>query len=149
MRAGWSGRVSAIALFLAILATPVLAEETPVDVVRRLYAEPRAGASDLQTTRLRGLFAAAAARPPSGGALTFDYRVNHEPVARDVTADLSFVETRSGPTRADVDVSLVDDRPQRLVYTVVREDGAWRIDDVRSLGEPSWLLSALLKGDTH
>jgi len=148
MRTSWLSRASAVALCLSALGGPALADETPADVVRRLYAEPGAGASMLHTARLRALFGADA-RPRSGGGLTFDYRVNHEPVARDVTGDLSFVETRAGPARAEVDVSLVDDRPQRLVYTVVREDGAWRIDEVRSLGEPSWLLSALLKGDTH
>ncbi len=148
MRMDWIGRAGIIAVCLSALAGPALADETPTDVVRRLYAEPGAGASPLHTTRLRALFGADV-RPRSGGALTFDYRVNHEPVARDVTGDLSFVETRAGPARAEVDVSLVDDRPQRLVYTVVREDGVWRIDEVRSMGEPSWVLSALLKGDTH
>lgn len=145
MRADSLRRPSALVLCLAALAGPALADETPSDVVRRLYAEPRAGASALHTTRLRALFGTDA-RPRSGGALTFDYRVNHEPVARDVSSDLSFVETRAGPARAEVDVSLVDDRPQRFVYTVIREDGAWRIDEVRSLGEPSWVLSSILEG---
>lgn len=140
-------RAAVLLVGLCLVFAPARAAEdiTPTDVVRQLYAEPRPDRSDLYTERLQGLFDARA-RQANGGGLTFDYRLNHEPVGHDVAKDLSFVETRSGPRRAEVDVSLVDDRPQRIVYVLVREGSLWRVDDARSLGEPSWELSDILAG---
>jgi hypothetical protein len=36
--------------------------------------------------------------------------------------------------------------PRSIIFSLVREDGAWRIDDITSTLQPRWTLSDILAG---
>jgi len=37
-------------------------------------------------------------------------------------------------------------KPRSLLFSLVREDGEWRIDDIAETVPPRWTLSKILKG---
>lgn len=141
---------TALALcILALGAAPVRAADPgPEVVVKKLYAEPHPKHSAVYTRRLQGLFDADA-RQANGatGNLDFDYRLNGEPLKPDTVRDLTFKGVGEGQDQAKVTVVRKGgDQANAIVYDLVREGGAWRVDDAHAIGDRKWQLSAILKG---
>ena len=146
-----------IALTLAGLGFGIAAAQaadSPIDVVKRLYAEPHPNHSAVYTARLQGLFDADA-RQANGavGNLDFDFRLNGAPLTPSTVNDLTFRQADEGEDRAKVTVDGkgVKDggkdggKDETIVYDLVREGDGWRVDDAHAIGMPKWQLSTILR----
>jgi hypothetical protein len=103
--------------------------------------------SGFMSVRLRDLFAAyeANASQDEVGAIDFDPFIN----AQDYSiSDVTIVSETIDGDRATVVAAFTNfDRRDELTYSLVREDGTWKIDDIESKnGDYPWVLSALLSG---
>jgi hypothetical protein len=144
-------RTAAILLTGWLLSDTALAREapaTPADILNRIYREAVKGTTSewLEPSRrgqylsksLLALWAKADARkPPDGDVGAIDF---------DLTTDTNALELKSfrikseneSPTAATLSVSLayrtpyVRPDPAVVTYDLVREDGHWRIDEIRS-----------------
>lgn len=137
------------AIAVLTLLSPASAADDPVGVVRELYrvhgeqekTKKQAWDSPHRerffTRKLAALIARANARNEPGFDFIYD--------AQDFQiSDLVVVlgGTRGG---ASVQVSFKNfGKPQRLSYKLVREGGAWRVDEIYGGGPNGWVLTKLL-----
>lgn len=140
-------------LILALAASvPALAHDTPQALIEAVYAPyvaqqlPEDEAS-WRSERLNALYQADAERTPEGemGALGFDPYIN----GQDWTiTDLAIGEPVLSGESGTVSVTFKNfGVEQELVYTVVREAGGWKVDDVEAVaGEVQYRLSDILAG---
>ncbi|MDP4026777.1 hypothetical protein Q8W71_29660 [Methylobacterium sp. NEAU 140] len=137
---------------LALGLGPALAADPgPEAVVKKLYAEPHPKHSSVYTKRLQSLFDADAKQANGAtGNLDFDFRLNGEPLKPDTVKDLNFKEASEGKDQAKVTVERKGgNMANAIVYDLVREGGAWRVDDAHAIGDRKWQLSAILKGEAR
>ena len=160
--------LAGLALLLVLAAQPVHAQNTAeaqpaalpssaelfiADIYKTYTDNPhddpeQAGEQNIYSKHLQTLFDKDEAETPQGevGRLDFDPFVGGQDWE---LSGLEVKETyRSGDeaqVRADF-ASFGD--PRSILFSLVREDGAWRIDDISSTLPPRWTLSDILSG-TH
>lgn len=149
------GLLPVLGLLATLAAAPVRADE-PSDLINRIYdyylhpnpdAAPLEDDRSLFTKRLNGLFDTyfANAGGDEVGPLDFDPFIS----AQDYELkDFSITSESVDGDAATISVAFMNfDYRSALTYSLLREDGAWRVEDIRSDNpDDSWLLSALLQG---
>lgn len=135
-------------LALAPLAAPAVAQSAdPVAVVRSIYGPNGTKTDGRMSRRLEKLRRAAEAnsrkleQPVSG--LDFDFGVNGQDNEDDYLKTLKLVETKREAKTAEVRATFRNGGPQTLLYSLVLEGPAWKIDDVRLVAANGWTLSKL------
>ena len=112
------------------------------------YMQPGDGPDyppNLYSRRLQALIEADRNATPPGdvGHLDFDVFVNGQDWK---LSKLRIVTLSRSATRAQVRVNFVNmGTPSELVFDLIFENGAWSIDEVRSVGDKGWTLSDILK----
>lgn len=145
-----------LAILFCLTALPVMAQSAPETIVKDIYdtyggagqiglwpSDP--GPREMFSARLRPLLEKDYERAESDGIglLDFDIFVDGQ--------DFDLSDVKIGKATVSGDRATVEARfrnfgePRRVVYSFVREDGAWKIDEVSSPdGEYPWALSELL-----
>lgn len=147
-------RLPATLLALTLLAFPAQAQsfDTPESLIEALYAydtaETEADApspySPFLSRGLNRLLQADRDATPEGelGALDFDPVINGQDGAAE---DIELSPPIVFDDIAELEVSFTNGEPVTLYYTLVRERGSWRVDDIaQQQGEYPWSLRALL-----
>ena len=131
----------------ALLATPVVAAETPTETVRRFYDRPGIETDD----SMRGLFVdpaltklnqdEAIRKSGQGGCLDPGLAVdNAAPDPAEIASSLKLAESVSGEEAKVIAGFTVAGDPHRMEWKLKRVDGQWKIYDLLSVtGE--WALS--------
>ena len=137
-------------LLLSLVASPVLAQSTdsPVETVRAFYEKDSMRFYGFYSKRLKSLFQRddrRAKRSGGMGNLDFAFHVDGQDTEDGWKDTLRLKEVSREDKRAEVQVNFKNFTPHELRYSLVREGGQWRIDDVRSVGEDAWRLSTILK----
>ncbi|MER2249211.1 DUF3828 domain-containing protein [Methylorubrum podarium] len=141
--------VLALALPLAfgLLAGPALAQSAtdPVETVRAFYAADDINAVRFYVKRLRTLYERDQ-REAKGevGRLGFAFHVNGQDTEPGFAKSLTLAPLSSEGDRAEVRATFRNGGLQELRYSLVREAGAWKIANVRSLKGETWDLIAIL-----
>lgn len=140
-------RRAVLALALGCLAGPALAQSAadPVETVRAFYAADDIGAVRFYARRLRTLYERD--RREAGGEvgrLGFAFHVNGQDTEPGFARSLALAPLSNEGDRAEVRARFRNGGPQELRYSLLREDGVWKIADVRSLKGETWDLVALL-----
>ncbi|MGO9984247.1 MAG: DUF3828 domain-containing protein [Rhodomicrobium sp.] len=152
----------AACLLMASLAAAFAGESNPSAFVASLYGktassghheEPLsifiAEARDLYLSkRLRAALAEMDKRTPQGDAPDLDFdpvTAGNDPDVRDLKVK---TETESAGRAEIVADFLSHDDTERTVlhYSLVREDGGWKVDDIAMSGEVSWRVSEIVRG---
>ena len=138
---------------LLLLPAPLLAQsaENPIDTVKAVYAdESREVESKLYSKRLNALYAAADRnskklnQPVSG--LDFDPTADGQDTEDNFKKTLRYTLLTSNEQAAQVRANFKNFKPVALVYRLVKEDGAWKVDDIRTHRfRDGWRLSKLLR----
>lgn len=150
-------RRSLLALLAGLAAAPALAQQAaasdPTAPVRRVYDPKVKEAQRPYSASLRKAYAAAIKtsrrlnEPVSG--LDFDPTTNSQDADDDFRKTLKFAVKSQGPDKAVVEVKLqvFKDSPElTLLYELVTENKAWRINDiVNPAQQDGWRLSQLLE----
>lgn len=144
-----------LSLLAGLAAAPAFAQATPADpvaVVRQVYDPKVKDAQRPYSARLRKLYAAAIRtsrrlnEPVSG--LDFDPTTNSQDSDDNFRETLKFsTESPSaGKARVSVRMRIFKEQPeQTLVFELVQENNAWRIDDiVNPATVDGWRWSAML-----
>lgn len=141
---------------LALAARPAWSEagaESPVDTVKALYAKP-ANAPDAPflSRRLKRLFAAQRARARRTSdvlaGLDFDYSCGCQDYDETFKQTLRYELARLTPRTAQVTAHFgLFGAPRTIVYSLVKENGRWLIDDITGSAGPGadWRMSRLLR----
>jgi hypothetical protein len=146
-------RALAVALLLAVGAAGAMAqnEADPAAFVRAIYRD-YAGQSPMPwfdrpySTHLRKLVDAERRDTPKGeiGRLDFDPFVNGEDWR---IGGLTVALVSRAADKATIEACFRNfTNDEDLRYFLVREGGAWRIDDLQSLKSARWTLSKILTG---
>lgn len=144
-------RTFLIAAGLVVAAGPALAaDEDPVAVIRELYRVHAEGEKTKKlawmpphrerffTRRLGGLIARAYQR----NRIEFDFIYDGQDF--EISA-LTFKALPSAGHVSRVEAQFKNFKePKRVEYDLVRENGAWRIAEIRSRQKPSWVLTKVL-----
>lgn len=118
-----------------------------VAVVRKVYESSDPVSARVYSKRLQALFDEDAKRAKGEvGNLDFDFAVNGQDTQAGYRRTLRFEPGPATGHSAVVTVTFKNFEPQTLRYDVVRENGRWLVDEVRSLGKTKWVLSGLLEG---
>jgi hypothetical protein len=142
----------AIAMFAISGASVAAAGDDPKQVVASLYAkgdeEDIRALSNVYSARLTALFEKdGALAEEQGGLGNLDFDFLSDSQDPNVT-DLEIGAPEIDGERATVAVDFKNwDKPTALVFDLVREEGAWRVDDVRKDGEEGWSLARILAGE--
>ncbi|WP_284209449.1 DUF3828 domain-containing protein [Methylorubrum aminovorans] len=140
-------RRAVLTLAFGLLAEPALAQSAadPVETVRAFYAADDINAVRFYAKRLRTLYERDQ-REAKGevGRLGFAFYVNGQDTEPDFAKSLALAPLSNEGDRAEVRASFRNGGPQELRYSLVREAGAWKIANVRSLKGETWDLIALL-----
>jgi hypothetical protein len=149
-----------IAMFAALLSItvgfPALANsfDTPKALLRALYGDKSSPAVDewpyksYYSDHLNGLFEAdrATTKPGEEGALDFDPVISGQDGA---AKNVRIGEPKIAGNRAEVLVKFVNSEPVILNYTLVKEHGGWKVDDIANNGaEFSWRLTKIFADAT-
>jgi hypothetical protein len=144
---------------MVAMVCPALALATeisdPVEFVHNVYRnlaasepsgrEPYTPPDDIYTPRLKALFAADARRAKGEvGCVDFDFWIN----GQDSELKNVRVSRRLAPGQADrmmVIATFINGAPQEIHFDFQKIKGKWLLDDVHSLKEVPWTLSALLQ----
>lgn len=140
--------VLALGFMLSILA-PASAEPASdaVAVVKRIYATSDRVRAKVYSKRLQGLFDKDAKQAKGEvGNLDFDFAINGQDTQPGYKTTLRYEPGPEARDSAAVTVTFKNFEPQTLRYDLVRENGRWVVDEVRSLGKTRWVLSSVLKG---
>ncbi len=149
----WEINMRIIAAGAAILLgflTPALAQETPQALIEAVYAPYIAGQipedeAALRSEALNALYEADMQRSEEGeiGALDFDPYVDGQDF--EIT-DLEIDEPIIDGDRSTVRVTFKNfGQPREMIYSLVIEEGAWKVDDLESLSaEYPYRLTAIL-----
>jgi hypothetical protein len=144
-------RTFLIAAALCAAAGPALAaDEDPATVIRELYRVHAEGEKTKKlawmpphrerffTRRLGGLIARAYQR----NRIDFDFIYDGQDFQ---ISELAIQPGRTAGGKATVIASFKNFKePKRVEYELVRENGAWRIAEIRSRQKPSWILTQVL-----
>jgi hypothetical protein len=154
-------RIAAMILGLLLAALPIRSAlaDGPADLINEIYAiylksngDGSALAEQYQgrftSKRLDGLFDTydKNSSPDEVGALDFDPFID----AQDYELkDFAIASEKVSGETATIVVNFTNfDRRTTLTYSLVREAGAWKVDDIESKDpEYPWVLSKLLKGE--
>ncbi|MDV2984755.1 UNVERIFIED_CONTAM: DUF3828 domain-containing protein [Methylobacteriaceae bacterium AG10] len=140
-------RRAVLALAFGLLAGPALAQSAtdPLETVRAFYAADDINAVRFYAKRLRALHERDQ-REAKGevGRLGFAFHVNGQDTEPGFTKSLTLAQLSSEGDRAEVRATFRNGGPQELRYSLVREAGAWKIANVRSLKGETWDLIAIL-----
>ncbi len=148
--------VFALALFSAIVGQPAWADGPSdlIDGIYKQYLDPQAKFTAIEdnpailTNELNKLFADYNARSSSDevGALDFDPVISAQDYA---LKDLSITSEEVSGDKATIVVEFTNfDYGTELTYSLLKEGGTWRIDDIASNNpDDAWVLSKLLKGE--
>ncbi|KAB7785081.1 DUF3828 domain-containing protein [Methylorubrum populi] len=140
-------RRAVLAATFALLAGPAFAQSAtdPVETVRAFYAADDINAVRFYARSLRVLYERDR-REAKGevGRLGFAFHVNGQDTEPDFTRSLTLTRLPGEGDRAEVRATFRNGGPQELRYVLLREDGAWKIANVRSLKDETWDLVALL-----
>lgn len=147
--------------FLALIVAQPAWADGPSDLINKIYAyyldpsadgpPPGSGDDDEQilSKRLDGLFTAyeQSSSDDEVGGLDFDPFIN----AQDY--DLKDLKIESDKVEGDKAIVVVSffnfDAPTELTYSLVQEDGAWKVDDIESKdSQYPWVLSKILTDAT-
>lgn len=158
--------LAGLALLLVLAAQPVHAQDAAeaqaaappgstevfiADIYKTYTDNPhddpgQAGGQNIYSKRLQALFDKDGAETPQGevGRLDFD------PFVGGQDWDISGLEVKEtfrsgGEAQVRADFANFGD-PRSILFSLVREDGAWRIDDITSTLPPRWNLSDILSG---
>lgn len=134
---------------LLSLATPAAAQPAgdAVTAVKAIYAASDPTKAKVYSKRLQALFDKDAKQARGEvGNLDFDFAVNGQDTQEGYRKTLRYETTAAGADKAVVKVRFKNFEPQLLEYALVRENGRWVIDEVRSLGKTKWVLSKVLAG---
>lgn len=77
--------------------------------------------------------------------LDFAFYMNGQDSEDDYLKSVQVNLANQDGSRAQINVTFQNGGPQELIYSMVREADAWRVDDVRSTKGEAWLLSDLLR----
>lgn len=134
---------------LLLLAAPALAADAdPVSVIRELYRVHAEGEKTKKlawmpphrerffTRRLGGMIARAHQR----NGIDFDFIYDGQDF------EISELSIQAGGKAAVIATFKNFKEPKRLEYDLVRENGAWRIAEIRSRQKPAWTLTKVLAG---
>jgi hypothetical protein len=141
-------------LLIALLAPAALAQTPkaadPVAVVRMYYNDKIKDEAIPRSARLKALYAAAAKKskeiegPVSG--LDFDVASGAQDSEENYRRTLRLALVSKTDRAAVVKATFKNFRQREHHYSLVMEDGRWKVDDVRDVHKKEgWLLSDLLK----
>lgn len=140
-------RRAVLALAFALLAGPAFAQSAtdPVETVRAFYAADDIGAVHFYARPLRALYERDR-REAKGevGRLDFAFHVNGQDTEPDFAKSLALTRLSGEGDRAEVRATFRNGGSQELRYAMLREDGVWKIADVRLLKGETWDLVAIL-----
>ncbi len=140
-------RRAVLALAFGLLAGPVFAQSAadPLETVQAFYAANDINAVRFYAKRLRELYERDR-REANGevGRLGFAFHVNGQDTEADFARSLMLAPLSNDGDRAEVRARFRNGGPQELRYSLVREAGAWKIANVRSVKGETWDLVALL-----
>ena len=140
-------RRAVLAATFALLAGPAFAQSAtdPVETVRTFYAADDINAVRFYARSLRTLYERDR-REAKGevGRLGFAFPINGQDTEPDFARSLTLARLPGEGGRAEVRATFRNGGPQELRYVLLREDGAWKIANVRSLKGETWDLVALL-----
>lgn len=132
---------------LGLVAGPALGQSAadPVETVRAFYAADDINAVRFYARNLRGLYERDQ-REAKGevGRLGFAFHVNGQDTEPGWTKSLRLTALSSRGDRAEVQARFRNGGPQELRYSLLREAGAWKIANVRSLNSERWDLIEIL-----
>jgi len=142
-------------LLIVMLAVGAFAAEAqdksdPVALIASIYktytAESNpAGYADVYSRRLQGLIDADAKNTPAGDAGKIDWDVFVDGNNWELS-NLKIALVAKAPERAQVRARFINMKePRDMVFDLVREDGEWRIDDIRAMRKGGrWTMSKIL-----
>jgi hypothetical protein len=148
-----------LALFLAVAPLGRAFADGPADLINEVYAIylNSNGDGSALADRYKGRFTSkrlgalfdyydAHASPDEVGALDFDPFVDGQDYE---LKDFAITPEKVSGDKATIVVKFINfDRLTTLTYRLVREAGAWKIDDIESKApEYPWVLSKLLRGE--
>jgi hypothetical protein len=140
--------LTAVFLFFAAL-TPAFAQaQDPLALVKSFYVEGYAEAEMPLSDKLGKLFKAAeeasikAEGPVSG--LDFSWTLNGQDYDDNVYKTVKLKTLSNAADKATVQALFKNFEPQEIHYLLVKEKGAWVVDDIVSKTGDGWKLSALL-----
>ncbi|MRI52843.1 DUF3828 domain-containing protein [Methylobacterium sp. DB1607] len=140
-------RRAVLALAFGLLAGPVFAQSAadPLEAVQAFYAADDINAVRFYAKRLRELYERDR-READGevGRLGFAFHVNGQDTEAGFARSLALAALSNDGDRAEVRARFRNGGPQELRYSLVREAGAWKIANVRSVKGETWDLVALL-----
>jgi hypothetical protein len=144
----------ALALTLVLAsAASAFAYDTPKALLEALYFPYFQGydydwsdwhQTDFRSKALNALFEKDAAETPDDeiGRIDFDPYINAQDY--EIT-DFAIGDARINGDAASVEVKFKNfDDPQDIMFSLVNEDGGWKIDDVESKVDPTYKLTELL-----
>lgn len=138
----------ALSLLLALFA-PAIAQPAgdPVSVVKTIYGSSDPLTAKVYSKRLQALLDKdVKAAKGEAGNLDFDFAANGQDTQPGYKKTLRYEPRSQAGDRASVKATFKNFEPQRLDYDLVRENGRWAVDEVRSLGKTKWVLSSVLRG---
>jgi hypothetical protein len=138
----------ALGLVLSLVApTSAQPASDAVAVVKKVYEASDPVRAKVYSKRLQALLDKDAKQAKGEvGNLEFDFAVNGQDTEAGYRKTLRFEPGPATSGGAAVTVTFRNFEPQNLRYDLVRENGRWVVDEVRSLGRTKWVLSSLLKG---
>jgi Protein of unknown function (DUF3828) len=140
--------LSAALLFLGLVIPAFAQSQDPVALVKSFYVEGYVEADMPLSDKLGKLFKAAeeasikAEGPVSG--LDFSWTLNGQDYDENVYKSVKLKTLSSAGDKATVQALFKNFEPQEIHYLLVKEKGAWVVDDIVSKTGDGWKLSALL-----
>ncbi len=154
--------VLAASLLIAALGAAFAGENNPAAFVTSLYGTPAPSGHHEQplniflaeargiylSKRLQAALAEMDKRTPEGDISDLDF----DPVSDSQDPDVRGLKVKTGTanaTRAEVvaDFQSHTDKDRTVLhYSLVREDGAWKVDDIAASGKVSWRVSEIVRG---
>lgn len=142
-------------LLVAMLAAGAFAAQAqdrtdPAALIASIYKTYTAdsnppGYSDVYSHRLQALIDADAKNTPAGDAGKIDWDVFVDGNNWELS-DLNIALVAKTAARAQVRARFINMKePRDMIFDLVREDGAWRIDDIRAMRKGGrWTMSKIL-----
>lgn len=142
-------RLLSAALVLLALMVPAFAQaQDPTALVKSFYSEGYSESDMPLSERLRKVFKAAedasvkAEAPVSG--LDFSWTLNGQDFDEGVYQTVKLKVLSSTADKATVQALFKNFEPQEIHYVLIKEKGAWVVDDIISKTGDGWKLSELL-----
>jgi hypothetical protein len=152
-------RIVALLLAFVLCATPALAQDRndPVGLIQSIYKTYQTddpGLPHVYSRRLQALVDADEKNTPEGEVGRLDWDVFVDGNDWRISKLQVTLAAQSGD-RAQVRASFDNHgKPRRIVFDLVRENGRWLIDDIRSMkdaawSKPLWTMSKVLAGEPN